>query len=68
MFPIASNCFIHFGNHLEICRLVLLIFYVFVGRFCVLDARAVLGYLYMGGVGAASRPLGQVSLLGFGLW
>jgi len=37
-------------------------FQVFVGRFCVLDARAVLGYLYMGGVGAASRPLGQVSL------
>ena len=37
-------------------------FQVFVGRFCVLDARAVLGDLYMGGAGAASRPLGQVSL------
>ena len=41
---------------------MLLIFYVFVGRFCVLDARAVLGNLYMGGAGASSHPLGQVSL------
>ena len=28
----------------------------------MLDARAVLGNLYMGGAGAASRPLGQASL------